>query len=347
MATSRRATRRHTPAPPRGWGASPSPGEDEAPHLVKVLGVRRPVAVSGDRDRRIAALAALQRGRVSREQLLAAGVPDGAMYRLTRNARLHRLHLGVYAVGHTAPTPLGAETAALLACGDGAVLSHTSAALVWGMLGENHVDTIIHVTVPGRHGPCPEGVCVHRTSTLGTADVRVRHGLPVTSPARTGLDLADLLSQRDLDRAVDEALVQRLTSRSVLERTAAAATGRRGTPLLVRALARHAIPQVTRSEAEKRLLAMIRAAGLPEPEVNARMAGFEVDFLWRRQRLAIEVDGFKYHSSRPAFERDSAKGNKLVAAGLALMRVTWWQMEEEPYALIARVAQTLARADAA
>jgi very-short-patch-repair endonuclease len=277
--------------------------------------------------------------------MLAAGISEDAIDRLSRNGTLHRVHRGVYAVGHAAPTPLGLETAALLACGDGAVLSHLSAGLLWEIMTKG--DGFVHVTTRRRHHLCLEAVRVHRTSTLTPGDIRIHHRLSVTSPARTLLDMADLLDQRGLDRALDEALVQRVTSRTVLERTVRGATGRRGASRLAAALARHTIPQVTRSVAEKRLHNLIRAAGLPEPEVNARIAGYEVDFLWRRQRLVVEVDGYKFHSSRPMFERDRTKGNTLVAAGLALMRVTWWQMEEEPYAVIARIAQALARADAA
>ena len=91
------------------------------------------------------------------------------------------------------------------------------------------------------------------------------------------------------------------------------------------------------------MLELIRAAGLPPPEVNARVCGYEVDFLWRRQRLVVEIDGYAFHSSRSAFERDRAKGAALLAAGFQVMRVTWLQMEREPYVVVAHLAQALAR----
>jgi very-short-patch-repair endonuclease len=102
---------------------------------------------------------------------------------------------------------------------------------------------------------------------------------------------------------------------------------------------------VTRSEAERRLLALVREADLPQPQTNARLHGYEVDAYWPAHGLVVEVDGYRYHSSRPAFERDRAKAAKLVAAGLTVMRLTWLQMTHEPYAVIARLAQALARGE--
>lgn len=254
---------------------------------------------------------------------------------------LHRVHRSVYAVGHTAPTPLGPETAALLACGEGAALSHQTAGLLYEIVRQG--DGRIHVTAPNRHGPQPKGVTAHRTSTLSPAEVRISNHLPLTNPARTIVDLADFLDERELGRALEEAVVQRLLSLAEIH----AILGRRGYKRLIRSLARHTSPHVTRSELERLMYRLIRAAGLPLPEVNARILGYEVDFLWRKEGLVIEVDGYRFHSSRPAFERDRAKGNKLVAAGLALMRFTWWQMTNEPYAVVARIAQALAHAEAA
>lgn len=291
-------------------------------------------------------MAARQRGCISRWQLLAAGIGDRTIYNLCARGHLIRLHRGVFAVGHAGPRSLAAETAALLACGAQALLSHHSAGLLWKIIPERVSDGTIHITVPGRHGGQPKGVRVHRTQTLHPREIRVVEGLSVTSPARTLLDLASVLEARDLERAVDEALLQRLVSRSALEQTASQANGRRGAAGLAGTLARHRTPRVTRSEAERKFLALIRAARLPEPQCNIRLHGFEVDFYWPAQKLVVEIDGYRYHSSRPAFERDSAKGATMVAAGLQFMRITWLQMEADPLIVVSRVAQAVVRGEA-
>jgi very-short-patch-repair endonuclease len=315
-------------------------------YLVEVLGVSHPVPVSGTRAQRMAAIAGLQRGRIARRQLLAAGVDRGAIGRLIANGHLHRRHPAVYAVGHAAPVPLGDETAALLACGPGAVLSHTSAAILWGLISEDRGDGLIHVTVHGRHGAGPHGVVVHRTSRLDRSATRIHRGLPVTSPARTLLDIAEILPQAELDWAVDEAITQTLVSHQELQRLVRSARGRRGAARLGRAVARHTGPSVSKSRAERRLREIVRAAALPEPLTNARVHGCAVDAYWPEHGLVVEVDGYKFHRTRPKLERDSAKGAKLVAMGLAVMRFTWPQMQDTPLVVAARLAQALARAEA-
>lgn len=298
------------------------------------------MTVAGSRDERIAQIAAVQRGRMSRVQLLAAGISSTTIVTLTRRGQLDPLHRGVFAVGHRAPTELGDETAALWAVKD-AALSHSTAAILWGARVKS--DGLVHVVV--LHGGAnPRGVCVHRTRILDRQDVRVRQGLQVTSPARTLLDLAEVLTQRELERAFDELLLQRLVRVWELAELLQRTTGRVGGPQVAALLERQGGPTRTRSEAEERFLALIRAALLPDPEVNVRIHGYEVDFLWRSQRLVVEIDGFRFHSTRGAFENDRRKDATLRAAGLTVMRVTWNHMAKEPYAVIARVAQALASA---
>lgn len=193
--------------------------------------------------------------------------------------------------------------------------------------------------------PAPPGVRVHRTRLLTAREVRLSQGLPVTSPARTLLDIAELVSERELERALDEGLVSRVVRVGEVTDVLSRAVGRRGAPLLAAVLDRRSGPTVTRSEAEERMLGLIRAAQLPPPEVNVRVHGFEIDFLWREQEVVVEVDGYRYHGGRSAFERDRAKAATLTAAGLQVMRVTWLQREEESHAVIARLAQALLRAD--
>jgi very-short-patch-repair endonuclease len=183
---------------------------------------------------------------------------------------------------------------------------------------------------------------VHRTRLLDAQDVCTLERLPVTSPARVLLDMAELLTPRGLERALDEALVTRVVRPAQISELLGRAHGRAGTALLRALLARQTGTTRTRSEAEERFIALLRSARLPEPEVNTRVHGYEVDFLWRSASIVVEIDGYKFHSTRAAFERDRQKDAQLHASGLTTMRVTWFQMEDESYAVIARLAQALA-----
>lgn len=281
--------------------SQPPPGGAESTHLVKLPGGRTVTPVSGPRDQRIATIAQAQRGRVSRRQLLAAGIGTNTIDRLLSRGQLQRVHTGVYAVGHLAPIPLGAETAALLACREGTVLSHRTAAGLWKLRPAGYGDGTVEVTIRGRQTARPPGVRVHRTRLLTAREVRLSQGLPVTSPARTLLDIAELVSERELERALDEGLVSRVVRVGEVTDVLSRAVGRRGAPLLAAVLDRRSGPTVTRSEAEERMLGLIRAAQLPPPEVNVRVHGFEVDFLWREQEVVVEVDGYRYHGGRSAF----------------------------------------------
>jgi very-short-patch-repair endonuclease len=174
------------------------------------------------------------------------------------------------------------------------------------------------------------GIRVHRTARLPADDVWERRGIRVTSPVRTLLDLATVLPRLELERAVEQAEILRLLTRTQLEPRA------RG--LLRRILADAHEPAFTRSEAEARLLALIRKARLPAPETNVRIGGYEVDFVWREQKLVVEVDGFAYHSTREAFERDRRKDADLRALGLRTTRITYRQIAHEAEATIASIA---------
>ncbi len=295
--------------------------------------------VSGPRSHRIAQIAQLQRGRVSRAQLLAAGVSSSAVSRLVVAGGLFPDHRGVYAVGHPASVRLGAEAAAVLAAGDGAVLSHLSAAALWGIADAD--TALIHVTLANRKGPRLRGVCIHRSCTIAARDIRVREGLPVTSPARALLEIAPSTTERALELAFDRGIVNRIVQLSDVAELLHRASGHSGCARLAAVLRTHSSPSLTRSEAEERLLALIRKAQLPSPAVNSRLLGYEVDFYWRAQRFVLEVDGFRFHSTRRAFEHDRRKDAALRAAGVTTMRVTWRQIEAEPIAVIVRVAQAL------
>jgi very-short-patch-repair endonuclease len=279
-------------------------------------------------DEAIARLAARQHGVVTTAQLAAAGLGPRAVAHRVARGRLVRLHRGVYQVGPLA-APLGDEMAAALATGG--VLSHQTAAAIWGI--RPHTG-LIHITVTGEAPRPRPGLRIHRSHSLNAA---VQDGLPLTTPARTLQDLATVLPQHELDRATEQAQVLRLATRHEV----AAQPGRRGSRALRAALREE--PTITRSEAERRLLALIKAARLPPPETNVTVHGFEVDLLWRSERLIVEVDGFAFHSTRHAFERDRARDAALQTAGYRVIRFTWRQISDEPHAVVAQLAALLSR----
>jgi very-short-patch-repair endonuclease len=218
--------------------------------------------------------------------------------------------------------------AAVLAVGHDAAISHRSAAAMWEILPAADDDGV-EVTVTRGHPRDRPGIRIHRSRRL---EYSLNAGVPVTTPLRTLRDLAATSLTRDLERAIEEAQVRRLVTRQQVERlrgrSAAAARGRQ--------------PSLTRSEAERRLLRLVRAAQLPPPRTNVRVGHHEVDFLWPHERVIVEVDGFAFHSSRTAFERDRAKDRALHAAGYVVLRITWRQLVDEPEAVVAALAAALA-----
>lgn len=312
--------------------------EGEVGLVVDVAAVR---LAGPQKDGTIAAIAERQYGVVSRAQLLAAGIGPGAIATRMGRQRLHPLHRGVYAVGHRALPPLACEMAAVLACWPGALVSHGSAAAsIWRLIERR--DEIVDVTVPRAYRRRRPGLRIHRSQLLEVEDVSVMRGIPVTSPARTIVDLAESAPDRDLERAFDEAITRRLATTASIVAAVQRMNGRRGTRRLKALLDRNEEPAFTRSEAEERFLTLVRDAGFPHPAVNQPIGRHTVDFVWRDRRLIVEIDGFRFHSTRTAFERDRVRDAELTAAGFRVIRITWRQLEVEPLAIVARVAQALA-----
>ena len=288
------------------------------------------------------ALARRQRGVVTRAQLVGLGFDPRAIDRRLAVGRLNRLHRGVYALGPIA-VPEAAEMAAVLACGEGAVLSHRSAAALWHLLPQPAKQGPIDVTVPRSRSTHRPGIRIHRAGSLRPDEATKLRGIPITTPARTLLDLAAIVTLRELEQATAQALARSLARRSALLSLVAGHRGRSGTRSLRALLDAHERPALTRSEAEERLLAVIRKAQLPTPDVNVRLGPYEVDFLWRDAGLVVEVDGFAFHSDRVRFEADRRRDGELAARGFTVIRVTWRQIAEEPEAVLARLARALAR----
>jgi very-short-patch-repair endonuclease len=293
-------------------------------------------------DQVIARLAEDQFGVVSHPQLVAAGVSSGAIKRRVRIGRLHPVHRGVYLVGHAVTVRGGREMAAVLACGTGAVVSHRTAACLWALLPYPANQPPVDITLAGRDPGTRRGIRVHRVRSMDSRDTRTLHRIPITTPARTLLDLATALPPPLLETAVAEAQVRRLVRKRDLIDQLERNRGRRGTRAVRQVLNIEGAPAFTRSEAERKLLSLLRASELPMPQVNARLGRHEVDFLWREQQLVVEVDGFRFHSSRASFEGDRHRDAALAAIGYTVLRITWRQLVAAPEAVVARMAAALA-----
>ena len=288
-------------------------------------------------DVRVAELAARQWGVLSTHELRACGLSLNAISVRVRNGRLHPLYRGVYATGH-ANVPLeGRFLAAVKACGPHAVLSHYSAAALYGLVRWDHR----HPEVTTTHKRAHRGIHTHRSSVLEVRDVTRHKSIPTTTPARTLIDLATRLHYKPLRRSVREAQRSLVTIRAVLEALDRLGP-RRGTANLTKILATGPAP--TRSELEDTVLDLLLSAGFRHPDVNVPLTidGNRVvpDFRWPTERLVIEADGAAWHDNRLAREDDAERQALLEASGERVVRVTWTQA-------ITRRAETIERVRAA
>lgn len=225
--------------------------------------------------------------------------------------------------------------AAVLAYSPKGLLSHHSAAVLWGVCPLPFRG--IHLTViTGSGVHSRTGMHAHRCRDLDPTDATRHNGIRVTSPARTLLDLAAHDTRRALARAVEQAQVLDLVTDLSLNEQFQRYPRHRGIAALTKAIQPE--PALTGSEAERRFLELIRKAHLPEPQTNVRIGRYEVDFFWREHDLIVEIDGYAFHSSRAAFERDRRRDAELGAKGHRVMRVTWRRLIDEPEALVATIA---------
>jgi very-short-patch-repair endonuclease len=200
--------------------------------------------------------------------------------------------------------------------------------------------------VAGEAGRRRAGIHVHRAAFLDRRDIRLHQGIPITAPARVLLDIAPNLTDRELERAFDEALVRRRTSRREVREMLSRYPKRTGCGPVRELVEGDRWTTRTRSEAEELFLELTRKGGLPHPEINVRLGRYEVDFLWRQQRVVVEIDGYAYHSSRAALERDHRRDAELQATGYLVIRISWRELTREPEAVLVRIALALARRSA-
>jgi very-short-patch-repair endonuclease len=285
-------------------------------------------------------LATQQEGAVRYDQLRTAGLTLGEIRHLVDAGGLHVRYRGVYIVGHLAFAPMANEAAALLACGSRAVISHRSAAYLWGLLDRpDEVD----VTLVGVRRRPQDGLSLHYTAGLGSRDVVEKGCVRLTSAARTIVDLASEASFLQLEALIAEARAKRILRSGELERAVRRAGRRKGVRRLKAILRSHAGHALTRSETERLCRRLLEAAGLPQPITNQRLAGCEVDFLWPDARVVLEVDTITFHGHARAFEWDRRKTMVLENAGYHVIRVTRRQLREEPLWVIAHIARALER----
>jgi very-short-patch-repair endonuclease len=276
---------------------------------------------------RVWALVGRQHDVVARGQLIGLGLTPAAIEHRLRSGRLHRVRRGVYSVGTPTLTGHGRWMAAVLACGDGSVLSHGSAAALWRIGRERRglVEVSVLGTVPRRR----KGLLVHRRTRLKAPDIGVHEGVPVTSPVQSLIDLAAQLGRRATERAVNEADIRELVDPPTLRAALDRHPGEPGVDILRTLLDRRTF-RFTRTELERWFIPLAAEAGLPVPLTAQWVNGFEVDFYWPGLGLVVETDGLRYHRTPAEQARDRVRDQTHTAAGLSQLRFTHEQIRYEP-----------------
>jgi hypothetical protein len=289
-------------------------------------------------ERELGRIATAQHGVVTRAQLLHAGVTGREVASRVRTGALLREHRGVYRVGHRAPTVEASYLAAVLAAGDGAALSGHAAAHLWGLV-RGRAPQAEAITRTERR---IEGVKTSRCRRLEARDVTVLNGIPLTTVARTLVDVAGELSAGQLARACHEAGVRYGTSPSNVAEVLVRRPNSPGSRQLRRVMAGD-VP-VTLSPLESRFLELLREAGLPPPITNRRADGHRVDCRWPEARLTVELDSYRFHNSRHSWERDRRREREARARGDDFRRFSYGEVVDHP-ALVLRELGAFFRGD--
>jgi very-short-patch-repair endonuclease len=277
---------------------------------------------------------------IAREQLLALGFTVKAIRHRISIGRLHSVRRGIYAVGRPSLTQHGRWMAAVLACGDGAVLSHSSAAALWriGYEQRNHIE----ISLPSPSRRRRPGLRIHRRPSLLPSNTTTRHNIPVTTPIQTLVDLSLRLDRRGIERAINEADKYDLVHPPQLRKELDQRRGDPGVARLRTILDRRTF-RLTKEELERRFLPLARKAGLPVPLTGQWVNEFEVDFYWPDLRLVVETDGLRYHRTPAEQARDRLRDQAHTAAGLTQLRFTHEQVRYEPEHVLAVLCATAAR----
>jgi very-short-patch-repair endonuclease len=289
-------------------------------------------------------LAARQHGVVGVRQLYELGLSDDWVGRRVGAGWLHRVHRGVYAVGNPRLSARGLFMAAALACGPTAVISHSSAAALSGIVNLKVARPTekVHVSVTARGGRSRPGLALHRRD-LSSGDVTTQDGIPVTTVGLTLLDLAGQVRGRALERAAQRAIYLGLIREAGIDEVLGLRGGQRGARELRRAIGSSAGGRArTRLELERRFLALCSKHRLPQPLVNAPVHGLTVDFVWEAAKLVVETDGRGSHATRRAFQDDRDRDSLLAAHGYLTLRFTWFDVTRRPGVVAHRLRRVLA-----
>jgi very-short-patch-repair endonuclease len=281
-----------------------------------------------------------QHGVVSRDQLRQLGFTDGAIKHRIAIGRIHRVRQGVFSVGRPGLTEHGRWMAAVLACGDGAVLSHSSAAALWRIGSEQR--SVIELSLPSPSRRRRAGLRIHRRPSLQQRDTTTRLRIAVSTPIQTLLDLTPRLDRRGVERMINEADKYDLVHPPELRRALDDRAGEPGVALLRQILDRRTF-RLTKEELERRFLPLARKAGLPAPLTGQFVNEFEVDFYWPDLGLVVETDGLRYHRTPAEQARDRLRDQAHTAAGLTQLRFTHEQVRYEPEYVVRILAQTASR----
>jgi predicted transcriptional regulator of viral defense system len=295
-------------------------------------------------EKRLAELAGRQWGVVSLAQLQALGIGRSGVTRRVQGGRLRRVHRGVYAIGGAVLPREGRWLAAVMACGNNAVLSHVSAAVHWNLLQYDAPRP--EVTAPASRRGAP-GIRLHRSHSLDAQDTTNHEGIPITTVPRTLLDLAASVPEGHLERALAQAEKLQVYDHRAVQDVIARSNGQRGTRRLAQAI--KSDPAWTRSELEIRMRRFVRKYGLPHALFNDIVDApdhpqLEVDVYFPAHGLVVETDGWETHRTRQAFEDDRAKDAALTAAGYTVMRFTWRQLRDDPQTVADRIRAGCSRA---
>lgn len=287
----------------------------------------------------LAELAQEQHGVVSGRQLRELGYSTEARRHAIKTGRLHRIHRSAYAVGHAGASRQGLCFAGVLSCGDGALLSHRSAAWLWGLT--SRFASPIEVTAASPRRP-RAAIRMHSAEALVPEDHVSVEGIPATAVPRTLLDFA-AVDPHFLGRALDNAQRLGLLDLIAIDALIARSRGFRGVARLRDALDIHRPAAFTRSGLERRFLELVRRTGLPRPSINLFVEGYELDAYWPAERFAVELDTYDYHGTPAAFEADRIRQENLKLAGIEMTRITAVRMDREPNAVTNRLRLLLAQ----
>lgn len=284
-------------------------------------------------------LVRLQHGVIGHDQLARLGFSEKAIRHRIAIGRLHPLRRGIYAVGRPEVSDKGRWMAAVLSCGEGAVLSHSSAAALWRIGFEQR--GLVEVSLPSSSRRRRPGVRIHRRPSLNhERDLTREYGIPITTPIRTLIDMSLRLDRRGVERMINEADKYNLTHPPQLRKVLDARTGEPGVAKLRFILDRRTF-RLTKEELERRFLPLARKAGLPVPLTGQWVNEFEVDFYWPDLGLVVETDGLRYHRTPAEQARDRLRDQTHTAAGLTPLRFTHEQVRYEPEHVLAVLQATV------